>query len=72
MLWYTTRDSSKSFAIVGTKCGRLYAVDLLNGREIGCVSAAPSAIVRLEILSDSALDSTYLLIRHVIKHLNKI
>ena len=66
MLWYTTRDLSRSFAIIGTRLGHLYAVDLVTGREIGCVSAAPTAIVRLEILSDSALDSTYLLIRYVI------
>ena len=66
VLWYTTRDSSRSFAIIGTRLGHLYAVDLVTGREIGCVNAAPSAIVRLEILSDSALDSTYLLIRYVI------
>ena len=66
VLWYTTRDSSKSFAIVGTKDGLLYAVELVTGREIGCVNAAPTSIVRLEILSDSALDSAYLLIRCVI------
>ena len=65
VLWHTTRDSSKSFAVVGTKLGQLYAVDLVSGREIGCVNATPSAIVRLEILSDSALDSIYLLIRSV-------
>ena len=65
VLWYTTRDSSRSFAIIGTRLGHLYAVDLVTGREIGSVNAAPSAIVRLEILSDSALDSTYLLIRDV-------
>ena len=65
VLWYTTnRDSSsRSLAVIGTKSGHLSAVDLVTGREIGCVSAATTPIVRLETLSDSALDSTYLLIR---------
>ena len=73
VLWYTTRDSSsRSLAIIGTKSGHLSAVDLVTGREIGCVSAAPSPIVRLETLSDSALDSTYLLMRYLMQHLMRI
>jgi hypothetical protein len=62
VLWWTTQDF-RSLGLVGTKSGHLSCVDLVSGREVICVRVSSSAsLVRLETITDNALDCTYLLL----------
>ena len=63
VLWWTNHDS-RSVAFVGFDDGQISAVDVENGIEFSRFSASSTAtsICRLEVIADSSLDSTYLII----------
>ncbi|TRY75583.1 hypothetical protein TCAL_13348 [Tigriopus californicus] len=61
ILWWTTQDF-QSVAILGTAQGHLISLDLVTGQVIRETKVCSLPLVQLEVMTDSALDCSYLFV----------